>query len=219
MLEVRLAKRLGAFELDAAFQSAGAVTALFGPSGAGKTTLLNMVAGLITPDAGTLTLDGETLFDAVRGVDLPVRRRRLGYVFQEARLFPHLSVRQNLHYGRWMRGFARDTAQEARIVALLALEKLLERRPGALSGGEKQRVAIGRALLAQPRLLLLDEPLSSLDTARKAEVLPYLRALRAEGGTPMLYVSHNRAEVEALADDVVEIAEGRVTAAGPLTPS
>jgi molybdate transport system ATP-binding protein len=216
-LIVEAKQRLGAFSLDAGFTSDGGVTALFGRSGSGKTSLVRIIAGLARPDQGRLVVGGDILVDTQKRVFVPMHRRRFGYVFQEGRLFPHLSVRQNLTYGRW---FAPKTAIAAnfdRIIDMLGIEALLERRPAALSGGEKQRVAIGRALLSAPRLLLMDEPLAALDEARKAEILPYLQRLRDETATPIVYVSHSVAEVAQLADKVVMMKDGRVEAVG--TPS
>ena len=210
MLEVRLLKRLGATTIDIAFTSAGPVTALFGPSGAGKTSILNMIAGLMSPDDGRIAWCGETFFDRARRIDVPVHRRRIGYVFQDGRLLPHLSVARNLDYGRWMSGSKRDPAHEALIVDLLDIGPLRQRRIGALSGGERQRVAIGRAMLSRPKLMVLDEPLSSLDDARKAEILHYLVRLKTEFDLPMVYVSHVEAEIAALADHVVSINAGRI---------
>ena len=181
MLRVDVRKQLGEFSLEAAFQSEGRVTGLFGASGAGKTSLVNMIAGLLTPDRGTIALDGEVLDDTAARIHVPPHRRRIGYVFQDARLFPHLDVRQNLDYGRRMNGLAADPAQHTRVTDLLDIGPLLDRRPGKLSGGERQRVALGRALLSKPRLLLMDEPLGSLDEGRKVEILPYLIRLRDEG--------------------------------------
>ncbi len=206
--------RLGAFSLDAGFVSEGGVTALFGRSGSGKTSMVRILAGLIRPDHGRLVIDDEVMVDTEKRVFVPVHRRRFGYVFQEGRLFPHLSVRRNLTYGRW---FApRDTQPVAfeRIVDMLGIGALLDRQPDGLSGGEKQRVAIGRALLAAPRLLLMDEPLAALDEARKAEILPYLQRLRDEAATPIIYVSHSVAEVAQLADKVVLMKDGGVEAIG-----
>ena len=213
-LSVRLTQRFGGFTLDAAFEAPMGVTALFGRSGSGKTTVINAVAGLLRPDAGHVALDGQVLFDSDRKVFMPVHRRRLGYVFQEGRLFPHLSVRQNLGYGRW---FAprEEGAGFDHVVEMLGISALLHRRPGALSGGEKQRVAIGRALLARPKLLLMDEPLAALDEERKAEILPYLERLRDETEIPILYVSHSMVEVARLATTLVLIEGGRVVRAGP----
>ena len=191
------------------------MTARFGRSGSGKTTVVNAVAGLLRPDAGRVTVDGAVLLDTDARRDLPPHRRRVGYVFQEGRLFPHLSVRQNLLYGRWFAGARRDGTEVDRVVDLLGLAPLLARRPGGLSGGEKQRVAIGRAILARPRLLLMDEPLSALDEHRRAEILPYLERVRDGAGLPILYVSHSVAEVARLATTVVALEDGRVRRAGP----
>ncbi len=214
MLSIEVKKTLGGFTLDAAFQSGGGVTALIGPSGAGKTSIINMIAGLLRPDSGRIRLDGADLYDSLSGLDVPAHRRRIGYVFQEGRLFPHMTVAQNLDYGRWMNRLPKNRRETDRIVALLAIEPLLARRPRHLSGGERQRVAIGRALLAQPRLLLLDEPFASLDAARKAEILPFLQKLRDEVRVPMVYVSHYPDELREIATGVVRIEAGRVIASG-----
>ena len=214
VLAVDVEKRLGAFTLAGRFKATGGVTALFGPSGAGKTTLVNMIAGLLAPDRGSIALDDTVLFDAAAGIDVPPHRRRIGYVFQEGRLFPHLSVRQNLDYGRRMSRHPRDSAAFARIAQLLDIGPLLDRRPRTLSGGERQRVAIGRALLIRQRLLLLDEPLASLDAARKHEILPHLVRLRDEAHVPMVYVSHTAAELRQIATNVVRLDAGRVVASG-----
>jgi molybdate transport system ATP-binding protein len=214
MLTVDVDKQLGEFSLQASFAVESGATALFGASGAGKTSLINMVAGLMRPDRGRIVLHGETLFDDAARVDVPAWRRRIGYVFQEGRLFPHLSVRRNLDYGRWMSGLAADPAGFAHVIELLDIGSLLERRPGKLSGGERQRVAIGRTLLTLPRLLLLDEPLASLDSPRKQEILPYLQRLRDAAQVPVIYVSHDAGEVKRLATRVVMLAAGRVAAAG-----
>ena len=214
MLAVDVEKRLGDFTLAAKFETAGGATALFGPSGSGKTTLVNMIAGLVAPDRGRIALDDTVLFDSAARVNVPAHRRRIGYVFQEGRLFPHLSIGQNLDYGRWMGGLPADAAERARIVAMLDIGHLLDRRPGKLSGGERQRVAVGRALLMKPRLLLFDEPLAALDAARKAEIFPYLERLRDEAGVPMVYVSHNPTEVRRIASTVVRLDGGRVLGVG-----
>ena len=214
MLRVEITKKLGEFSLEASFTSEGRVTGLFGASGAGKTSLINMIAGLVKPDRGSIALDGETLDDSAAGVHVPPYRRRIGYVFQDARLFPHLNVRQNLDYGRRMNGLVDDPAQRQRVINLLDIGALLDRRPGKLSGGERQRVAFGRALLSKPRLLLLDEPLGALDEGRKLEILPYLARLRDEAGIPMVYVSHDAAELRQLATQIVMLKGGRITAFG-----
>jgi molybdate transport system ATP-binding protein len=216
MLRVDVEKRLGEFTLGVCFEAAGGATALFGPSGAGKTSVVNMIAGLLRPDRGAIALDDTVLFDASRGIDMPPHRRRIGYVFQEGRLFPHLSVRQNLDYGRRMNALKPDASEHERIAKMLDIGHLLDRRPGKLSGGERQRVAIGRALLTRPRLLLLDEPLASLDMARKREILPYLVRLRDEAGVPMVYVSHTASEVRRIATNVVRLDAGCVVATGGL---
>jgi molybdate transport system ATP-binding protein len=214
MLRVDVVKKLGEFTLEAAFTSEGRVTGLFGASGAGKTSLVNMIAGLVQPDRGTIALDGETLDDSVAGLHIPAYRRRIGYVFQDARLFPHLNVSQNLDYGRRMNRLDHDPAQQKRVIDLLDIGALLNRRPGRLSGGERQRVAFGRALLSKPKLLLLDEPLGALDEERKREILPYLVRLRDEAGIPMVYVSHDAAELRQLATQIVMLKGGRITAFG-----
>lgn len=214
MLRVEVSKQLGQFSVDVAFASEGRVTGLFGPSGSGKTSLVSMIAGLMTPDRGVISVDGEALDDTTRRFHVAVHRRRIGYVFQDARLFPHLDVRRNLDYGRRMNRLTRDVAQEKRLSEMLNIGHLLDRRPGQLSGGERQRVALGRALLAQPRLLLLDEPLGSLDEDRKAEILPYLMLLRDEAGVPMVYVSHDPDELRQLASHIVMLKRGRVAAFG-----
>ena len=214
MLKVDVTKQLGEFSLEAAFESEGRVTGLFGASGAGKTTLVNMIAGLLRPDRGTIAIDGETVDDTAQGIHVPIWRRRIGYVFQDARLFPHLDVRQNLDYGRRMNGLTEDAEQRKRVTDLLDIGHLLDRRPGRLSGGERQRVALGRALLAKPRLLLLDEPLGALDEGRRAEILPYLVRLRDEARIPMVYVSHDAAEMRQLATQIVLLQRGRVSSFG-----
>src|SRR6267154_778278 len=214
-IEVDVAHRLGAFALDVRFTSEGRLTAFFGQSGAGKTSLVNVIGGLIRPDRGRIAVDGTTLVDTASGIFVPTHRRRVGYVFQEGRLFPHLTVRQTLMFGRWFRPPQERKVQLETVLDLLGIGHLLQRRPGALSGGEKQRVAIGRALLASPRLLLMDEPLASLDEDRKAEILPYIERLRDETRIPIVYVSHSIPEVARLASTLVILSEGCVAAAGP----
>ena len=217
-MSVQLRHRLDAFQLDVAFAfgDRAGVTALFGPSGAGKSTVINAIAGLLKPEFGRVEFGGETLLDTERGFSVPARERRLGVVFQDTRLFPHLSVKANLLYG-FQRAREKGVASQLdSVIALLALEGLLDRKPRTLSGGEKSRVALGRALLMNPRALLLDEPLASLDAARKAEILPYLDRLVRETKIPMLYVSHSLDEVARLADRMVVIDKGRVIAEGSL---
>ncbi len=216
ILEVDIEHRLGAFELDIHFRSGRGLTALFGRSGAGKTSIVNVIAGLVRPERGRIVVDGTVLIDTERGIRVPAHRRRVGYVFQEDRLFPHLTVRQNLLFGRWFAIGATPAARLDDVVDLLGIGALLDRRPARLSGGEKQRVAIGRALLASPRLLLMDEPLASLDAPRKDEILPYIERLRDQAGVPIVYVSHAVAEVTRLASTIVLISDGRVRAVGPL---
>ncbi len=217
MLDVAIRQTLGRFTLDVAFVAeARGVTALFGRSGSGKTSVINAIAGLARPDAGHIRIGGVTYFDSARRIDLAVEKRRVGYVFQDSRLFPHMNVRSNLEFGlRRVPRAERRIALEP-VVELLGLAHLLGRRPRGLSGGEKQRVALGRALLAQPRLLLMDEPMASLDAARKAEILPYIERLRDEMNIPIILVSHALDEVVRLAATMVLIGEGKVIAAGPV---
>jgi len=214
MLRIDVQRRVGNLDLAARFETEARVTALFGRSGAGKTSIVNMIAGLLRPDRGRIEIDGQVLFDSAAGLDVPAEKRRVGYVFQEGRLFPHLTVRHNLLYGYALVPADSHYIELDRIVALLGLEDVLERRPGDLSGGEKQRVAIGRSLLSSPRVLLLDEPLASLDVHRREEILRYLELLRDEVRIPVVYVSHAVEEVVRLADTVVLMAAGRMVAAG-----
>ena len=209
-LTVQLNHHFAGFTLDVAFQAPPGVTALFGRSGSGKTTVVNAVAGLLRPDHGRITAQGTTLFDGK--INLPPHKRQLGYVFQEARLFPHLTVKANLNYGAF---FAQSSANFDEIITLLGIQPLLNRRPGALSGGEKQRVAIGRALLSNPRIHMMDEPLAALDDPRKAEILPYIERLR-DRAIPVLYVSHSVAEITRIASNVVVLDQGRILQQGPV---
>jgi molybdate transport system ATP-binding protein len=211
-LEVALHHRLGDFTIDIAFRTDSVAPALFGPSGSGKTTVLHAIAGLLRPERGRIVFDGRVILDTAEGVFVPPYRREVGYVFQDGRLFPHLTVRQNLLFGRY---FARrrqhrdDGMTLDNVVGLLGIEHILSRRPANLSGGERQRVAIGRALLAEPCMLLMDEPLAALDAARKAEILPVLERLRDVSRVPILYVSHDVAEVSRIAKTVIVMENGR----------
>ncbi len=214
-MEIRVARKQGDFLIDASFEGAkSGVTALYGQSGAGKTSIVNMVAGLSRPDAGRIAVNGLCLFDAAEGVDLPPERRRIGYVFQDGRLFPHLSVKTNLVYGMRLTPADRRFVKFDPVIELLGIGHLLHRRPAKLSGGEKQRVAIGRALLTSPAMLLMDEPLASLDAARKTEVLPFIRRLSREFAIPILYVSHVMDEILNLADRLAIMEKGKVAACG-----
>jgi len=214
MIDVDIDERLGAFRLEVAFTADAPIVGLFGRSGAGKTSVVNAIAGIGRPSRGSIRINGDVLFDAAAGIDLPPERRRVGYVFQDALLFPHLDVRSNLLYGQRLRAPGERFIEESRVVALLGLEPFLHRRPRTLSGGEKQRVAIGRALLAQPRILLMDEPLAALDVPRKVEILDYIERLRDELAIPIVYVSHSVTEIARLADTVVVLSDGRCVAVG-----
>lgn len=212
-LSLALRHQVETFALDVAFEAPGGVTGIIGPSGAGKSTILQMIAGLTRADHSRIVFDGETLSDTDQRVFLAPERRRIGYVFQEALLFPHLSVAQNLDYGARRRKMAGHVSRDD-VIALLGLRALLDRRPHHLSGGEAQRVSIGRALLSDPRLLLMDEPLSGLDPRRRADIMPFIEAMHRALDLPILYVSHNIDEVTRLADRVIVLHDGRVAAAG-----
>ncbi len=214
-LDVAIGHALGGFALEVAFRvEAGGVTALFGPSGAGKSTTAQAIAGLLRPDRGRIALGETVFFDAGTRRDLPSRRRRIGYVFQDARLFPHLTVAANLAYGARRSPEPPGAAERGRALATLGIDGLLARRVAGLSGGERARVALGRALLSGPRLLILDEPLASLDAPRRAEILPYLERLRDGVRLPILYISHSLDEVTRLADRMILLSGGRVAASG-----
>ncbi len=214
MIDIDVRRRLGRFRLDVRVRwNETGVTALFGRSGSGKTTLIDLIAGLARPDEGRIVVAGRTLFDSAVGINLRPEKRSVGYVFQDSRLFPHLNVERNLRYGMRRSGGSVDFD---RVVEILGLEGLLERRPRGLSGGEKQRVAIGRALLTDPRILLMDEPLASLDAPRKEEILAFVERLRAELSIPIVYVSHVMDEVIRLADHMVVLSDGKVAATGPV---
>jgi molybdate transport system ATP-binding protein len=214
MISVDAALKLGDFDLDIAFENDDGITALFGRSGSGKSTTINLIAGLARPDRGRIVLDGRLLADTATGVYVPSYRRRAGLVFQDSQLFPHLSVRQNLLFGRWFVPNAERTIAFEPVVETLNIGALLARKPARLSGGERQRVALGRALLASPRILLMDEPLASLDQERKLEILPLIERLRDEFRIPIVYVSHSVEEVGRLASRVVVLDAGRVVAVG-----
>jgi molybdate transport system ATP-binding protein len=214
VIAVDIEARHEAFRLEVAFRAEAPIVGLFGRSGAGKTSLVNALAGISRPQRGTIVVNDETLFDSARGIDVPPERRRLGYVFQDDLLFPHLDVEANLLYGFHRAPRAERVIEPGHVIDLLGLSSLLDRLPGALSGGEKQRVAIGRALLAQPRLLLMDEPLASLDVNRRDEVLRYIELLRDDLHIPIVYVSHSVAEITRLADTIVLLSEGRAIAVG-----
>lgn len=214
-LTVNINHRFQSFHLNASFESEGGVTALFGRSGSGKTSMIRIIAGLTKPDSGKVVLDDTTLADSEKRLFVPGYKRRFGYVFQEARLFPHMTVQQNLDYGRWFTPKTNRQSNSDQIIEMLGIGALLSRHPDKLSGGEKQRVAIGRALLSSPRMLLMDEPLAALDEARKLEILPYLERLRDEMRMPIIYVSHSVAEVARLADKVIVMKDGKVESAGP----
>jgi molybdate transport system ATP-binding protein len=214
MIEVDVSRRVGALALDVAFQAEAPIVGLFGRSGSGKTTLINMLAGIVRPERGRIVVSGETLFDSASGIDLSPELRRLGYVFQDDLLFPHLNVEGNLLYGFRRSSPSARVIDVAHIVELLGLRDLMHRLPDALSGGEKQRVAIGRALLAQPRLLLMDEPLASLDIPRREEVMRYIELLRDDLAIPIVYVSHSVAEITRLSDTVVVLSDGKTLASG-----
>jgi molybdate transport system ATP-binding protein len=214
MIEVDVALALGTFDLDIAFANEAGITALFGRSGAGKSMTINLIAGLARPDRGRIVLEGRTLVETDASIFVPAHRRRIGLVFQDAQLFPHLTVRQNLLFGRWFAPHLKRNIAFAPVVETLGIGHLLQRKPARLSGGETQRVAIGRALLASPKLLLMDEPLASLDTERKLEILPLIERLRDEFRIPIVYVSHAVEEVARLASRVVVLEHGRVVAIG-----
>jgi molybdate transport system ATP-binding protein len=212
-LSVQIRRKLGAFAIDLAFDAGKGVTGLIGPSGAGKSMTLETIAGLSRPDTGRITFEDEVFADTERGIFLPPEKRRIGYVFQDPHLFPHLSVAENLDYGASRRPSG-GTISRDRVIDLLGIGALLDRRPHRLSGGEAQRVAIGRALLSNPRLILMDEPLSSLDTRRRREIMPFIEALHRSLDLPIVYVSHNIDEIVRLADRVLVLHEGAVVASG-----
>ena len=215
MISIDILHRLGSFTLAAKFDtSSRGITAIFGRSGAGKTSIVNVLAGLLQPHSGRIEIDGHVLLDTKKQINVPPEKRRLGYVFQESRLFPHYSVRRNLTYGMRRTPEAERRVDFDDVVGVLGIEALLDRKPRSLSGGERQRVALGRALLASPNLLLMDEPLASLDALRKQEILPFIERLRDHFDIPIVYVSHDMDEIIRLADTLILIDEGRVAAIG-----
>ena len=214
MIEVDVGLRLGAFDLEVAFRNGEGVIALFGQSGSGKSLTLSLIAGLMRPDRGRVILDDETLVDVECGIFVPMNRRRIGLVFQDSNLFPHLSVKQNLLFGRWFAPRRDREIEFDAVIETLGIGELLGRRPGRLSGGERQRVAIGRALLSCPKLLLFDEPLAALDMRRKLEIMPLIEQVRDEFKVPIVYISHAIEEVIRLATTIVVIDAGRVKAIG-----
>ncbi len=214
MFDIHLNHTVGDLGLAVSLKSQAGLTALFGRSGCGKTTVINMLAGLVKPQSGYIRVEEKVLFNSDNNIDLPPEQRRVGYVFQDARLFPHMNVRKNLTYGMALLEKHQIRHNLAEIVDLLALGPLLDRRPATLSGGEKQRVAIGRALLSSPDILLMDEPLASLDAQHRAEILPFIEQLRDEVGVPILYVSHSLEEVIRLADTVAVMSDGKIAASG-----
>lgn len=216
VLDVQIHGVVGTFQLRAKFRSQGLATAVFGHSGAGKTSLIQMLAGLRTPHAGHIRFGDTVVFDSAAGINVPVEDRRVGMVFQDSRLFPHMSVERNLTYSHWAGGRLPGLRFD-KVIDLLSLESLLKRNPLTLSGGEQQRVAIGRALLSDPRILLLDEPLASLDNARKQNILPFIERVAQESRIPICYVSHSMDEVTRIADDLVVLSRGKTIASGPLT--
>ena len=214
-LFVNIRHTFGPFDLDVRLKLGAGLTAIVGASGAGKTTILNTIGGVLRPQRAMVKLDDDVLVDTEQGTWTPPYRRRLGYVFQESRLFPHLTVGQNLQFGRWFRRDTQDAFKPEEIIELLNLPPLLHRYPSRLSGGEKQRVALGRALLSNARLLLLDEPLASVDQAHRDEILRYLDRIRAEHAVPAVYVTHTWSEVSGRADHVIALEAGRVVFSGP----
>ena len=214
MLELRVRKSFGDFALDCEARFGDGVTAIFGPSGSGKSTLLNSIAGLARPDEGEIRFEGGLLYSSDEGAHVPPEKRRFGYVFQDSALFPHMSVAENIQYGYKLTAREDRRIEPSQLVELLGLERLMGRGVGNLSGGERQRVALARALATSPRLLLLDEPLASLDGGLRGVILGYLKRVRRELGTPMVYVSHSISEVMALADNALILRDGKVVAYG-----
>jgi molybdate transport system ATP-binding protein len=211
MIEVQARLKRKHFELEASLQLSQRVTAIYGPSGAGKSTLLSIIAGITQPDSGRIVVDGECLFDSQARINKPIHQRKIGLVFQEGRLFPHLTVEHNLSYALNFTPVQNRQFQLKQIVELLELEALLKQKPHQLSGGEKQRVALGRALLSSPRLLMLDEPLASLDDRLKNQILPFLKLVSTEINIPMIYISHSKKEIMQITDNLIDIQHGKVS--------
>ena len=215
MLSVNITQAFGSFRLETQFEvEEGSITAIFGKSGAGKTSTINAIAGLTRPDVGVIQIGNTTLFDQNLKINLPIYKRQIGYVFQDDRLFPHMTVRNNLIYGTPKNRDVANSLNLTDITGLLELAPLLERRPRTLSGGEKQRVAIGRALLSNPKLLLMDEPLASIDVQHRFEILPFIQRVREKTGITIIYVTHALEEVIFIADQIILLSEGQVTAQG-----
>jgi molybdate transport system ATP-binding protein len=210
MIEVQARLKRKHFELDASLQLSQRVTAIYGPSGAGKSTLLSIIAGITQPDSGRIVIDGECLFDSEMRINKPIHQRKIGLVFQDGRLFPHLTVEHNLSYALNFTPVENQQFQLKQIVALLEIGHLLKQRPHQLSGGEKQRVALGRALLSSPRLLMLDEPLASLDGRLKSQILPFLKLVANEINIPMIYISHSKEEIMQITNNLIDIQLGKV---------
>ncbi|PLX91569.1 MAG: molybdenum ABC transporter ATP-binding protein [Desulfuromonas sp.] len=211
-LDVDLEKRFGSFHWSAGFSVEGERVGVFGPSGSGKSTLMHMLAGLLKPDSGSIYLDGEPLFDVGRRVNLSPQKRRIGVVFQQAHLFPHLGVERNLLFGYNRLPKEERKVDPAALVPVLGLEPLMGRSVTTLSGGERQRVALGRTLLSSPRLILMDEPLTGLDAERKYQIIPYLKKVFAEFGIPLLFISHSLNEMRLMTEQVLELTQGKLSA-------
>ena len=211
MIEVQARLIRKHFELDASLQLTQRVNAIYGPSGSGKSTLLSIIAGITQPDSGRIMINGECLFDSELQINIPIHRRKIGLVFQDGRLFPHLTVEHNLSYALNFTPVQKQQFQLKQIVELLEIGQLLNQRPHQLSGGEKQRVALGRALLSSPRLLMLDEPLASLDERLKSQILPFLKKVADEVEIPMIYISHSMEEILKITDNIIDIQLGKIS--------
>jgi len=216
-LDVSVLQKRNGFTLDATFDSDSSLTALFGPSGSGKTSVLNLIAGIHRPDEGRIVVAGHILTDTQKRIFVPPYRRRVGFVFQDAQLFPHFTVEQNIKFGQWFRRSETPSLPMDAIIGVLDIGGLLKRRPATLSGGEMHRVALARALLSSPRILLMDEPLSGLDDARRREIIGLIERVRDEFSVPIVFVTHNLEEVRRLASRVIRIVDGRVIATGSPT--